>query len=269
MLFYQLHRLHVLTRSCLTVSLTAGGCHQVVDTIKKKCDEEMSTVTAVLLLLKRYLLTVVGVIRRGLCCRRILRRNSGSPLLPTTIRPTDTSVQAIPSYSAGYLHQPQFSQYSQSQLQTFQSWDSPVPVSETLAPSHRNGVDIGTNQEEDGVPAEEDFFSDMRPQLRQQKKILLKQTNHADECVSQATGHRGNKFSVDASAVIAPSRELGDLDEEVDAAAWNEEELDMEQTIRAAREADRRRRQEENEERSRVVRDHKSARKSLTATRLS
>lgn len=117
--------------------------------------------------------------------------------------------------------------------------------------------------------AEEDFFRDMRPQLRQQKKILLTQSDHADECVSQATGHRSNKFSVDASAVIAPSRELGDLEEEADAAAWNEEELDMEQTIRAAREADRRRRQEENEERSRVVRDHKSARKSLTATRLS
>jgi hypothetical protein len=119
---------------------------------------------------------------------------------------------------------------------------------------------------------EEDYFRDMMPELRQQKRVLLHPADSTPDGRSQASGHRSNKFSVDASAVIAATRELGDLDDEPhdESLAWNEEELDMEQTVRAAREADRRRRQEENEERTRrSARENKSSRKSLTATKLS
>ena len=124
---------------------------------------------------------------------------------------------------------------------------------------------------------EADWFRDMEPQLRHQKKVLLHHKSPPD-MQSQASSHSSNKFSVDASAAIVVSRELGDLDEEetgIGTTAWNEEELDMEKTIREAREADRRRRQKENEDRSRAVRmhqqQHKSSRinKSLAASKLS
>lgn len=221
----------------------------------------MSAVTAIVLILKRYLLTCVGVIRRALCCRRLTRRNSGSPLLPTTIRPSDTPAASV--HGTGYLQQPQFSQYSQSQLQSFQSWDSPIAAPATPVPHV-------ANQAPEVPAADDDFFSDMRPQLREQKRLLLQDPSSKRE--SKESVQAGNRFKMDMSAVINPSRELGDLDDVVEPDnAWNDSELDVEQEMRAAREADRRRRQEEHENRTRALRDHKSSRSKvhLTATRLS
>lgn len=224
----------------------------------------MSAVSAILLMVKRYVLTCMAVIRRALCCRRIVRRNSGSPLLPTTVRPSDMPATTASVHAAGYLHQPQFSQYSQSQLQSFQSWDSPVSVPN--APVSQ----VAHQVPEKATVDEDDLFRDMRPQLREQKRLLLHDPRLNPD--SQQSGQRSNRFSMDVSAVISPSRELGDLEDAMESAdAWNDSELDVEQEMRAAREADRRRRQQEHENRTRALRDQQSSRSKvhLTATRLS
>ena len=218
----------------------------------------MSALTAVLVLLKRFILSTLGLLRRGLCCRRILRRNSGAPLLPTTISKADMAVMSggspayQPTEAPSRPHLPQFSQQQQQHQSHLQSRQSslPPPASSTEAAK----VPLSTEQAEE----EEDFFRDMAPQLKRQKKVLLEQSE------SRSSGHlQQSKFLVDASATIWPSRELGDLQDLQDceeaASAWDEEALDVRQAIREARDMERRRRQEQ-----RHVRDHKSTLASFT-----
>lgn len=239
----------------------------------------MSGTSALIVLLKRCILSCLGLIRRAICCRRIWRRSDADPILPVTVKPGP----GVPSISQTVLpgSYSQFSQYSsQSHVQTVtQSWNmgQQAGASNSLT-AVQQSTELATRADEEETQEEADWFRDMEPKLRHQKKVLLHHKSSHDS-QSQASSHTSNKFSVDASAAIVVSRELGDLDEEetgTGTTAWNEEELDMEKTIREAREADRRRRQKENEDRSRAVRmhqqqQHKSSRinKSLAASKLS
>ena len=220
----------------------------------------MSAVSAVLLLLKRWLLSALGLLRRRLSCRRSQRRNSGS-LLPTSVKSTDPLVHRAATTPA-YL--PQFSQYSQSQLQTFHSWNSPptsqLPSSAATVAGQSREVPVTANEAE----VEDDFFRDMAPQLRHQRTVLLQPPVHQSQ--TDAIAQPSRRFCVDSSATLGPTRDLGDL-EEPEGSAWEaEEEVDVEEAMRAAREAERKRRQRENE--ARVARQHEASR-SLVATKLS
>jgi len=91
---------------------------------------------------------------------------------------------------------------------------------------------------------EEDFFQDMVPKVKHQKRILLNNPS------STQTTTKTNKFSVDETAAVIPKsiEELGDLDDSFQPQAWEEDfEVDIDSRIREARDEERKRRRLQQE----------------------
>lgn len=139
--------------------------------------------------IKRILFTFLGVIRRAFCCRRLLRRHSTSDsILPVTIKPGDN-----PTPQGGYSHQTvnhlqaysnsgdQFSQYSQVN-NSWQSWDKQnssfgnPQMTQNVQSVNTSKVQSynpqSSTHQSDQLEAEQDYFKDMMPTVKKQKKVL-------------------------------------------------------------------------------------------------
>lgn len=121
-------------------------------------------------------------------------------------------------------------------------------------------------------PPEEDFFKDMTPQVKQQKKVVI---------LSRGVGGTGStlgnnklvsdKFRVDDSLVPTTlSNDLGDL-RDTDCAqeegVWEDDLLDIDSTLKQVKEEERRRRQHHHQQQN--LHQQQKSKKSLAATRLS
>jgi hypothetical protein len=129
-------------------------------------------------------------------------------------------------------------------------------------------------QSAQSAPAEDteeavDFFSDMTPRIKKQKKVILTKRENP------STFDMNDKFQVDAKATISTSSVLGDLEDNYSSFSggdenWETENIDVDSTLREQREAERQRRVAEHQ---RVIeqreREKKSRNKSLAATKLS
>lgn len=205
---------------------------------------------------------IMALIRRGMCCFKTrTRRNSGS-LLPVTVKGNEAVGANIPEYQ-----RPLLSQYSQAQ----DAWSSQSWQQQQVAhfQQHSNLPASQSQQQQLEEPEEEDFFKDMTPKLKQQKKILLDVSGHASDSRGMS-----NKFTVDVTAAVIPSsHQLEDLhDSDNDGgAAWEEEVFDIDSTLKEVKEAERRRRQEQHQQRFTAASSSSAGKgkKSLAATRLS
>lgn len=217
--------------------------------------------------LRRLFALLVGIFQRALCCLKSnrSRRNSGS-LLPLTVK-NETRAGGDP-YQQEHSR-PLLSQYSVSQDSwSSQQWQqqqqnspqelfNPVQADKQSKPiSHSNAPVNQVEQEED------DFFKDMTPKLKQQKKVLI--STETNNLLSS------DKFGVDDSAVPL-SLDLAELNDAHDGGerVWEEEVFDIDSTLKEVKEAERKRRQQQHQERLKTNLPSNASKKSLTATRLS
>jgi hypothetical protein len=199
------------------------------------------------------------MMNKALCCFKSSRnrRNSGS-LLPVTVKSRQDAVERplLSNYSV--------SQDSWSSAQQ-QQWQQPpqIPQQTMFNP---------ITPEQQFQPPEEDFFKDMTPQVKQQKKVVI---------LSRGVGGTGStlgnnklvsdKFRVDDSLVPTTlSNDLGDL-RDTDCAqeegVWEDDLLDIDSTLKQVKEEERRRRQHHHQQQN--LHQQQKSKKSLAATRLS
>ncbi|KAI1305173.1 hypothetical protein HDE_01471 [Halotydeus destructor] len=238
----------------------------------------MTVFATAFLRLKRIFLTILGMLRRAMCCRK--RRNSDS-LLPVTVESTkqapdhrqissnysssSTSWQAYnqPSYNQPNYVTPNFSQASSGQFE--KSAQAPfADGGRTLVPSGQDNKRDSIQDDEDQEP---DFFTDMAPKIKKQKKVLL--ANGRDSNSPHSTV---NKFGVDVIATIPASSELGTIDDTLGPTTgdgWGEEPLDIDQSIREARETERLRRLAEHKRLRESKEKEKRTRLKSSASKLS
>lgn len=150
----------------------------------------MSIVSNSIAQIKRILFTFLGIIRRAFCCRRLLRRHSTSDsILPVTIKPGDNPMpqSSFPQQTTNQLQaysnsSGQFSQYSQVN-NSWQSWDrqnssfgNPQLVQNVQSACSSNVLDPQTNKHQsDQQEEDEDYFKDMMPTVKKQKKVCCVQ----------------------------------------------------------------------------------------------
>lgn len=161
----------------------------------------MSLLGTVFLKLKRFLLAVLGVLRRGLCCRRS-RKNSGM-LLPVTVEGLDSAANSVNDYRARVSNQ--YSSAAQSTWQSYnhQRHDGRVAASYGANPLGNPSEQLSAGfaaDTEDAGEQDVDFFSDMAPRIKRQKKILLASGEE------QQQSPNTSKFGVDLKASIGQVR---------------------------------------------------------------
>ena len=203
--------------------------------------------------LKRLVLAIFGLFRRAMCCFRRSRRNSGMILPVTNEKPS-------PTVDYNQIS----SQYSS--VSTTNRWQHGLSYNsqqqQGQQPYNSNPESLVTQVEPDDQ-AEPDFFTEMAPSIKRQKKVRLNNTAQ-DSAINSA------KFGVVDLGPSIPSHstsELGTLEDQsysggyyatndvsnqayghsADGDAWESEPVDIESSLREAREMERKRRLAEHQ----------------------
>lgn len=148
----------------------------------------MALLTSIFSRIKKIFLFLFSILRKGFCCRRRCRRNSGL-LLPLTITDTkkDDNIlnnkEVISShYSNGFNQEFNNSQSINNQWndwnqQKSQLMSKPMPnlnTNDTNINSNyytnANKTEVNSNDEQE---VENDFFKDMTPEFRRPKKVCF------------------------------------------------------------------------------------------------
>lgn len=228
-----------------------------------------------------------------MCCLRRQRKNSGM-LLPVTLDSVHSD-----SPSSDYMSRIS-NQYSSAATTSWQSYnhqrhDGRGGVSYGQDPLGSNQVQqLATGFSADAEDAGEqdiDFFSDMKPRIKRQRKVLLSTDSNSPEQLVNPS-----KFNVDLKANIVTvsnddtvywlltnrvdqqgSAELGVIEEDqfvnygTVRDEWQEEPLDIEESLRIAREEERQRRLADHQRIKAIKEQERKARnaKSIAATKIS
>jgi hypothetical protein len=153
----------------------------------------MALLTSLLSKIKKIFLFLFSILRKGFCCRKRCRRNSGL-LLPLTITDTKKDDKEVISshFSNGFNQEfvnPQNTnnQWNDWNQQKSQLMSKPMPnlnTNDTNINSnyYTNNVSINTNtnitnkteiNSNDEQEVENDFFKDMTPEFKKPKKVCF------------------------------------------------------------------------------------------------